>query len=68
LEPAIFAIIKCIFYFGPLIFAFGFIAPLITAIISQAGLELPSGVTPIMVGLALGGLWGVYAQIKGRWL
>jgi len=60
--------IKTLFYFGPLIFGFGFIAPLTAQIIARAGWSLPLGLTPLIAGLILGGGWGLIAQIKGRWI
>lgn len=61
------AVIKTIFYFGPLLFGIGFIAPLTAQILEGAGWPLPFGVTPLIAGLILGGLWGGYAQVRGRW-
>lgn len=62
------AAIKTIFYFGPLLFGFGFIAPLTAQILERVGGDLPLGVTPIVAGLILGGVWGGYAQYKGSWI
>jgi hypothetical protein len=62
------AIVGFIFRFGPLIFGFGFMAPLIAEIIERTGLALPAGVTPLMAGLAIGGLYGLVAQVRGRWI
>ncbi|MFM9865474.1 MAG: hypothetical protein ACKVRO_17925 [Micropepsaceae bacterium] len=66
-EPVI-AAIKTIFYFGPLLFGIGFIAPLTAQILERAGWHLPFGATPLIAGLILGAVWGGYAQIRGRWL
>ena len=62
------AIIKRIFYLGPLIFGIGFIAPLTATIIRQAAWQPPFGVEPLLAGLFVGGAWGLYAQWRGRWL
>ena len=59
--------IRAVFYLGPLLFAFGFIASLTAQVIAPAGCSLPFGVTPLMAGLGLAALWGGYAQWKGRW-
>jgi hypothetical protein len=62
------AVIKSIFYFGPLLFAFGFIAPLTAQVLERTAWPLPFGLTPLMAGLILAAVWGGYAQIRGRWL
>ncbi len=62
------AIIKGVFALGPLLFGLGFLAPLTAQIIERAGWVPPFEASPLAVGLALGGLWGLYAQIKGSWL
>ncbi|MEO0982800.1 MAG: hypothetical protein AAFX03_09140 [Pseudomonadota bacterium] len=61
-------ILRKIFEFGPLLFGLGFLAPLTAQIIFRAGWTPPLGAEPLLVGLAVGGLWGLYAQIKGSWL
>ncbi|MEM6535802.1 MAG: hypothetical protein AAF613_09205 [Pseudomonadota bacterium] len=62
------AIFKTIFEYGPLIFAFGFMAPLLAQIIEKTALTPPFGLTPLMTGLIVGGLYGLVAQIRGRWI
>ena len=62
------AAIKTIFYFGPLIFGVGFVAPLTAQVIELSGWQLPSGLTAIAVGLIVGVVWGGVAQIRGRWI
>lgn len=59
--------IKTIFYFGPLLFGLGFIAPLAAQILERLEAPLPFSLTPLIAGLILGAAWGTYAQIKGRW-
>ena len=54
--------------FKPLIFAFGFLAPLIAQSARALNAPLPEGVPPLAVGLAVAGLWGGVAQWKGRWI
>ena len=61
-------VIGAIFYLGPLLFAFGFIAPLTAQLLQRAGWALPFGATPLMAGLALATLWGGLAQFRGRWI
>ncbi len=60
--------IKTIFYLGPLLFAFGFIAPLVAQIIVQAGWTVPFGLSPLTTGLIIAGLLGIPAQLRGRWV
>lgn len=67
-ESALSTVIKKVFEFGPLLFAFGFLAPLIAQIISRTGWTPPFGLTALMVGLIIGGLFGLTAQIRGRWV
>ena len=61
-------VIKTIFNFGALVFAFGFIAPLTMQIITRAGIDLPFGLTPLMAGLILAAIWGGITQYRGRWI
>jgi hypothetical protein len=52
----------------PLLFGIGFIAPLTAQLMVSFGIEAPLGLTPLAVGLAFGGAWGLYAQMRGRWI
>ena len=61
-------VIKTIFYFGPLLFGFGFLAPLTAQFIVAVGWTPPLGLTPLLSGLIVGGGLGVIAQIRGRWI
>ena len=61
-------LIKGIFYVGPLLFAFGFIAPLTTQLIQLSNWTPPFGLTPLLTALLLGGALGLMAQIRGRWI
>ncbi len=61
-------LLKQIFYYGPLLFAFGFIAPLTAQVIEHTGLMPPFGLTPLMVGFGLAAVWGTAAQIRGTWI
>ena len=62
------AILKWVFYFGPLIFAFGFLAPMITQSMILLGLEPPFGMAPLAFGLIVAGAIGLVAQYRGRWI
>tara|TARA_Y100001947_G_C10122769_1_gene212041 strand:- start:256 stop:450 length:195 start_codon:yes stop_codon:yes gene_type:complete len=60
--------LRTLFRFGPLIFAFGFIAPLTAQIIEALEITPPFGLAPLTAGLALAGLLGLAAQLRGRWV
>ena len=60
-------VIRTIFYFGPLLFAFGFMAPLIAQVIGRMGWTPPFGLSALMTGLIVAGALGTIAQIRGRW-
>lgn len=62
------ALVKTIFYFGPLIFAVGFLAPLTMQVIERSGWTPPFGQTPLSIGLLVAVLLGVPAQLRGRWV
>jgi hypothetical protein len=61
------AAIRKLFSVMPFLFGIGFIAPLTAQLMVAAGVAGPFGLTPIVVGLAFGAAWGLYAQITGRW-
>jgi len=61
-------VIKTVFYFGPLIFGIGFVAPLSAEIIDAMSWTLPVGLSPLMAGLIIGGALGLLAQFRGRWI
>ena len=52
----------------PLLFALGFLVPVIAQGIERLGWTPPLGLSPLAVGLIIGGGWGLFAQLKGRWL
>jgi len=60
--------IRTLFYFGPLLFAFGFIAPLVAQSVTALGLTPPFALTPLHSGLIIAALLGLAAQVRGRWL
>lgn len=53
---------------GPVLFGFGFLAPLIAQVIERTGATLPLGLSPLVVGLIVGPLLGLSAKLRGRWL
>lgn len=52
----------------PLIFAFGFLVPVFAQSMSALGWPAPFGLSTLAFALILGGAWGLFAQIKGRWI
>ena len=62
------SVIKAIFQFGPLLFGFGFMAPLISQVIQAMSWTAPFGLTPLITGLIIGGTLGLAAQVRGTWI
>jgi hypothetical protein len=62
------AVVQKLFAIMPLLFGIGFIAPLIAQLMQAWDIPAPPGLSPIAIGLAIGGAWGLYANIRGRWL
>ncbi len=60
--------IKNLFVIMPFLFGIGFIAPLIDQTMQLWGWSGPWGLTTLMFGLIVGGTWGLYATIRGRWV
>ncbi len=52
----------------PLIFGLGFLAPVIAAAMQALALPTPFDLPPLSLGFVIGGLWGLFATITGRWL
>lgn len=52
----------------PLLFAFAFLAPVIAQGMSALGLSAPFGLSTLTFALLVGGAWGLFAQISGRWI
>lgn len=61
-------VLKNILHFMPLIFGIGFLGPLLAQIMQMLGWQAPLGFAPLTLGLIVGGAWGAFAQIKGRWI
>ena len=61
-------VIKSIFYLGPLLFGFGFLAPLSAQIIHTIGWTPPFGLTPLITGNNIGGTMAMNAKIRGPWV
>jgi len=56
------------FFIGPLLFGLLFIAPLFAQVAQRFDLNLPLNIAPITAGLILGGVLGLIATVRGRWL
>ncbi|TNE37921.1 MAG: hypothetical protein EP347_07060 [Alphaproteobacteria bacterium] len=52
----------------PLIFAFGFLTPVMHQAINALGWTPPFGLTPLVFSMILCGAWGLVAQFRGSWL
>lgn len=61
-------ILRSILAILPLIFAFGFLVPVIAQGMDAAGVAAPFGLSSLVFALIVGGTWGLFAQIKGRWI
>jgi hypothetical protein len=61
-------VLKQVLAWMPLLFGIGFIAPLIAQLMALWGVPAPFGISPIACGLAVGGAWGLIANLRGRWL
>ena len=54
--------------FLPLIFAFGFLVPVIAQGSEALGWTAPFGLSTLTFALIIGGIWGLVAQVRGRWI
>lgn len=52
----------------PFFFGISFIAPLVAQLMALWHLPAPLGLSRIAFGLTVGGLWGLVANLRGRWL
>ena len=60
--------LKGLFFVLPFLFGIGFIAPLTAELMVRFGVHAPLGLTPLGFGLVFGGLWGLYATVRGSWI
>lgn len=61
-------VLKTLFFYGPLIFAAGFLAPLAAQIIIAANWTPPFGLSPLACGFVMAAMLGIPAQFRGRWI
>lgn len=61
-------LLRLILALFPLIFAFGFLVPVIMQGMDRMGWAAPFGLSTLVFALIIGGGWGLIAQLKGRWI
>lgn len=61
-------LLKAVVYLLPLIFAFGFLVPVIVQGMSALGWQAPLGLSTLVFALIVAGTWGLLAQVRGRWV
>ena len=52
----------------PLVFAFAFLVPVIDQGMQALGISAPFGLSTLTFALIVGGAWGLFAQVTGRWV
>lgn len=52
----------------PLVFAFAFLVPVIDQGMQAMGIGAPLGLSTLTFALIVGGGWGMFAQVTGRWV
>lgn len=52
----------------PLIFAFAFLVPVIDQGMRALEVNAPFGLTTLTFALVIGGVWGSFAKLTGRWV
>lgn len=61
-------LIGFLFRFGPMWFGIGFLAPVLSALIQALRVTPPLGLSPMIVGLIVGGIFGLIATVRRTWL
>lgn len=61
-------LLKTLFFYGPLIFAAGFLTPLSAQVMIAMGWTPPFGLSPLAAGFIVAGALGIPAQLRGRWI
>lgn len=62
------AILTRLFQIGPLLFGLLIFAPMFAAFADVFELAMPFGLTALQAGLITGGVYGLIATMRGRWL
>jgi len=60
--------LKAIVWLLPLVFAFAFLVPVIDQAMQALDVPAPFGLSTLTFALLVGGAWGVFAQVSGRWI
>ena len=60
--------VQKLFAVMPFLFGIGFVAPLIAQLMTAGDIAGPFGMSRVALGLWIGGAWGLYATIRGRWI
>ncbi len=58
----------CVCAWGPVFFGVLIFAPVLAAVLENAGIHQVVGTTPLAATMVLGLLWGFIAKTRGRWL
>lgn len=61
-------LIGFLFRFGPLWFGIGFLAPVLSGLMQAFNIIPPLGLSPMIVGLFVGGILGMIATVRKTWL
>ena len=61
-------LLKTLFFYGPLIFAAGFLAPLSAQVMIAMDWTAPFGLSPLAAGFMVAAALGIPAQLRGRWI
>ncbi|MEL7480319.1 MAG: hypothetical protein AAGJ29_02045 [Pseudomonadota bacterium] len=60
--------LRALFAIGPLIFAAGFLWPLLAQLLIESGWSMPAGISPLVTAGITAALLGIIAQVRGSWL
>lgn len=52
----------------PLVFAFAFLVPVLDQGMKALEISGPLGLSTLTFALIIGGAWGLFAQVTGRWI
>jgi len=61
-------LLMALFQGMPFLFGIGFVAPLIAQLLERMVPGTTQAQWPLVAGLAIGGSWGVAANLRGRWI
>ena len=61
-------LIKLLFEVGPILFAIGFLVPLVIQFFELIEISSILGFSSQTMGIVFAATWGVVAQLRGRWI